>query len=89
MAEAKRIFSGTIYSSRDRVNIIMPNAKNAEGNNFFPPARGKVQLALAAMLDECFKEELPVLSARWPNAVLFVSPNYGVRGMYYYSIWSE
>lgn len=89
MAEAKCIFSGTIYSSRERVNIIMPNATNAEGNNFFPPARGNVHLAIAKYLDECFERELPVLSERWPNAALFVSPDHGVRGKYNYTIWSE
>lgn len=82
--------NATVYSSRERVNVILPGTGyRGEGNHFYPPARGNVRNYVADMtLDAVLSEQE---NGSYPRHVRFtigsVRPDPMERGKYTVSVY--
>jgi hypothetical protein len=79
---------GTVFSSRERVNVILPGT--GEGNHFWPPVRGNaveyIRKAIVKTLEE-EKDTLKWLSnGKETRVSVYVKPE---RGVYNYSVWQD
>jgi hypothetical protein len=75
----------TVYSSRERVNVIIPGTGyRGEGNNFYRPVRGKARNYLHA----CVKDAAEQLGWTEPNfEIESLRPDYSQRGKYRATVW--
>lgn len=81
---------GTVYSSRDRVNVIVGPG---EGNHFYPRLRGGNRIpAIRALIRDALAmvaQDVPHGWAATRTYVVFVREDYSQRGRYTFSVWSE
>lgn len=80
-----RMFThGTVYSSREVVNVILPGTGyRGEGNHFFSPSRGKAMDYVRRMIRETLTEEFPKLADSFEITAYENSD----RGHYSFSVW--
>lgn len=78
---------GTVYSSHDRVNVILPGTgPKGEGNHFYPPAHGKVVDYIRGRIIETIESHSDVIG--WANDTFIVAV-YATHeaGIYTFSVW--
>ncbi|WNM69342.1 hypothetical protein SEA_ARTI_87 [Gordonia phage Arti] len=80
---------GDVWSSRERVNVLMWSADNADGNNVHARPRGPIATVVRDLVWQTWRELRPTLAQRYPDAVLTVRPDYCQRGRWTYTVWSH
>ena len=80
-----RMFThGTVYSSREVVNVILPGTGyRGEGNHIYPASRGKALNHVRRMIQKALTEEFPKLVDSF-EITAYESPD---RGHYSFSVW--
>lgn len=85
---------GNVYSSRERVNVILPGTGyRGEGNNSYPPLRGgdrvsKIRRLIRQALADVARD-VPRGWAATRAYTIHVGMHYTERGRYEFSVWSE
>jgi hypothetical protein len=84
LAPGALLSSGDVFSSRERVNVIMSTADNRDGNNYYAPVRGKAVEHIRDCVLSAFLELRPTLVQRYGDApdVTII----GANGRYSYMV---
>jgi hypothetical protein len=95
VTRALLLASGSVYSHRDHMNVIMWSDKNTDRirpdmNHKFPRARGmKVIDAVKKNVTDLFIEHRSGLALYNPKFWVVVQEDYSNRGHYRYAVWSR
>jgi hypothetical protein len=82
--------NGRVYSSRDRLNVIMGFRNgDGQGNHFFPPARGHVTEYVRECIEAAVEEQGRRFGG-WATRPYTVTIRPDVeRGAYSFSVWMD